>query len=50
MTEKAYKAMGIVGVANIVIGIISIVVGVASGVVLLVSAAKLFKNKKGLTF
>ena len=50
MTEKAYKAMGVAGVANIVIGVISIVVGVASVVVLLISAAKLFKTKKGLTF
>ena len=50
MTEKAYKAMGIAGVVNIVAGVISIVVGVASGIILLISAAKLFKTKKGLTF
>lgn len=50
MTEKAYKAMGITGVVNIVIGVISIVIGVASGVVLLISAGKMFKAKKGLTF
>ncbi len=50
MTEKAYKAMSVAGVINIVVGVLSIVVGVASGVVLLISAARLFKTKKGLTF
>ena len=50
MTENAYKAMNVAGVINIVIGVVSIVVGVASGVVLLISAAKMFKAKKGLTF
>ena len=50
MTEKAYKAMSLAGVTNIVVGVLSIVVGVASGVVLLISAAKLFKEKKGLIF
>lgn len=50
MTEKAYKVMGNTGAANIAIGIVMIVVGVATGVVLLVSGAKLFASKKGLTF
>lgn len=50
MTEKAYKAMSVAGVINIVVGVLSIVVGVTSGVVLLISAARLFKTKKGLTF
>lgn len=50
MTEKAYKAMSVAGVINIVVGVLSIVVGGASGVVLLISAARLFKTKKGLTF
>lgn len=50
MTERAYKSMGMAAVINIVVGVLSIVVGVASGVVLLISAAKLFKTKKGLTF
>lgn len=50
MTERAYKTMGMASVINIVIGILSIVVGITSGVVLLISAAKLLKTKKGLTF
>lgn len=50
MTEKAYKAMGNAGAANLAIGIVMIVVGVTCGVVLLISGAKLFKAKKGLTF
>lgn len=50
MTEKAYKAMGVTGAANLAIGITLIVTGVVSGVILIVSAAKLFKAKRGLTF
>lgn len=50
MTEKAYKAMGHAGAANLAIGIVVMVVGVATGVVLLISSAKLFRAKNGLTF
>lgn len=50
MTEKAYKAMGNAGAANLAIGIVLIVTGIASGVILLISGAKLFKAKRGLTF
>lgn len=50
MTEKAYKAMSLAGVTNIVVGVLSIVIGVSAGVVLLINAAKLLKGKNGLTF
>lgn len=50
MTEKAYKTMGVAGAANLALGIILIVTGVVSGVILIVSGARLFKAKKGLTF
>lgn len=50
MTEKAYKAMGYSGAANIALGIVLIVTGVVSGVILLVSGAHLLKTKSGLTF
>lgn len=50
MTEKAFKTMGNAGAANLAIGIILIVVGIASGVVLIISGARLFKEKRGLTF
>lgn len=50
MTEKAFKTMGNVGAANLAIGITLAVMGVASGVILIISGAKLFKEKRGLTF
>lgn len=50
MTERAFKAMGNAGAADLAIGIIMIIVGVASGVILLISGANLFRAKKGLTF
>lgn len=50
MTEKAFKTMGNSGAAALATGIIVIVTGIACGVVLLISAAKLFHAKKGLTF
>ena len=50
MTEKAYKAMTNAGITGLVIGVISIVAGVAAGVVLIITSAKLFKAKRGLTF
>ena len=50
MTEKAHKAMGMTGATNLAIGITLIVTGIVSGVVLIVTGAKLFKAKRGLTF
>ena len=50
MNEKAYKTMTMAGVSNIVIGIIVTVIGIAAGVMIIVSGAKLIKDKKGLTF
>ena len=51
MNEKAYKAMSIVGAANIAVGIVILVVGIAAGVMIaIVSGAKLQKEKQGLTF
>lgn len=50
MIEKAYKAMGVAGVVGLVSGIILIVTGVTTGIVLIISSAKLYKTKNGLTF
>ena len=50
MNEKAYKAMSIVGAANIAVGTVILVVGTAAGVIAIVSGAKLQKEKQGLTF
>ena len=50
MNEKAYKAMSIVGAANIAVGIVILVVGIAASVIAIVSGAKLQKEKQGLTF
>ena len=50
MNEKAYKAMTMAGISNIVIGIIVAVIGIAAGVMTIISGARLIKDKKGLTF
>lgn len=50
MEEKVYRNMGMIGAGNIAIGIILITVGVVCGVLSIISGARLFKNKKRLTF
>lgn len=50
MTEKAYKAMGLVGAAGIAVGIVVAVVGIAAGVISIISGAHLLKEKKGILF
>jgi len=50
MVEKAYKAMKIIGAANIVIGIIMIVTGVTTGILAIIGGSRLLKNKQELTF
>ena len=50
MNEKAYKAMSLAGAANIAVGIVILVVGIAAGVIVIVTGARLQKEKKGLTF
>ena len=50
MTEKAYKAMNIVGAANIAIGIVILVSGIATGILAIIGGARLLKQKHELTF
>ena len=49
MSEKAYKTMSFAGAAGDT-GIVVLVAGVAAGVIMIVSGARLLKDKKGLTF
>lgn len=50
MVEKAYKAMNLIGAANIAIGIIMIVTGVTTGILAIVGGSRLLKHKHELTF
>ena len=50
MNEKAYKTMSFAGAAGIATGIVMIAVAIAAGVIMIVSGARLLKDKKGLTF
>ena len=50
MNEKAYKSMEFAGVTGIVAGVVVIVTAVTAGILMIVSGAKLLKDKKGLTF
>ena len=50
MNEKAYKAMSFVAAANVAVGIIIVVVGTAAGIISIICGARLFKEKRGLTF
>lgn len=50
MDEKVYKTMGITGGGTLAIGICVLVTGIASGVLLIISGAKLLKNRKRLMF
>ena len=42
--------MSFAGAAGIVTGIVVLVVGIAAGIIMIVSGARLLKDKKGLTF
>ncbi len=48
--EKAYTSMGFAGIVDIVFGIIVTVVGVIAGTFVIVSGAKLLKDRKSVTF
>ncbi len=50
MREKAFVTMFQSAVINIVIGVIVLITGIVSGTLLLVSGARLMKNKSGITF
>lgn len=50
MEEKVYKAMGSAGAANLAIGICILAGGIASGIILIVSGARLLKNKSKIMF
>lgn len=50
MGEKVYKTMRGTGAWNIVIGVVVMVVGVAAGVMLVISGAKLLKDKSKVLF
>lgn len=49
MNEKAYKTMGRSGAGTLAIGICVLVTGIVSGILLIVNAARLLKNREGLT-
>ncbi len=48
MNEKTYKLIRNTAVGNLVIGIVTLLSGIAIGILLIVSGARLFKNKSGL--
>ncbi len=50
MNEKAYKSMSKIGGWNIAMGVVSIVIGVAVGVGMIITGAKLLKDKTNITF
>lgn len=50
MSERLYKTVAGSAVWNLVMGIIILVTGVVSGVLLLISAARLMRSKREITF
>lgn len=50
MEEKIYKAMKSVGSSNLVLGICILVSGIVAGTLLIVSGARLLKNKAKIMF
>lgn len=50
MDEKIYKAMGSAGASNLAIGICILAGGIAGGILLIISGAKLLKNKSKIIF
>lgn len=50
MSEKIYRSMKASGTCSLVTGIVVIAVGVVSGILLIISGAKLLKNKSEAIF
>lgn len=50
MEEKIYNTMKSVGSSNLVLGICILTSGIAAGILLIVSGAKLLKNKAQIMF
>lgn len=50
MNENIYKSMSHVGIANLAIGICILLGGAAAGILLIVSGAKLIRDKMKITF
>lgn len=50
MEEKIYKIMGGSGATNIAVGICILVSGIASGILLIITGAKLLKNRSKILF
>ena len=50
MNEKAYKSMSFGAAASITAGIVVICVGIAAGILMIVSGAKLLRDKSGILF
>lgn len=50
MEEKIYKAIGSIGVGTLVTGICVLAGGIAAGVLLIISGARLLKNKSRILF
>ncbi|MGI6095548.1 MAG: hypothetical protein ACOYBL_08970 [Lachnospiraceae bacterium] len=50
MNEKIYKTMSKSGAGNLALGIVVLVTGITAGVLLIISGAKLIKQKYELTF
>ncbi|MCI5700250.1 MAG: hypothetical protein MR308_07750 [Lachnospiraceae bacterium] len=50
MNEKVYKTMSHSGCWSLAIGVVVMVTGIASGVMLIVTGARLLKQKYQITF
>jgi hypothetical protein len=48
VNEKIYKTMTSSAIFNLVIGIVSLVTGIVTGVLLILTAARLLKNKSDI--
>lgn len=50
MDEKIYKTMSLSGAASLTVGICVLAGGIAAGTILIISGAKLLKNKSRIIF
>ncbi len=50
MNEKIYKTMGRAGAGNLAIGVCVLVCGLSCGILLIVSGARLLKQKSEILF
>lgn len=50
MDEKVYKTMGSTGSANLAVGICVLAGGIVAGILLIVSGARLLKNRSRIVF